>query len=337
MGEKITYAIEAQKLSKVFGGGIKAVNGISFNVEEGEIFGFLGPNGAGKTTTIRMIITLTKPNSGSISVFGVDAVRNPSEVRRMLGYVPQAVSVDGDLTAYENLLIFSKLFHVEHGIRKKRISDALEYMGLSERANDLVKHFSGGMMRRLEIAQSLVNRPKILFLDEPSIGLDPISKRQGWNYVKNLNKEFGVTIFITTHDMLEADELCNRIAIMNRGNIAVMGPPRELKASIGGDLIIVKLSSPASNIILPRELGSIVNNDQSELRIQTDVAAETALPRVMEFFSRSGLVVDSISISKPNLDDVFTKYTKSSLLEDQETGMYSEARVARRSFQRHSG
>src|SRR5579872_730571 len=258
------YAIEVDKLTKVFGKSFVAVNGISFKVEEGEIFGLLGPNGAGKTTTIRMIITLTPSTSGSISLLGIDAVRKPAVIRQQIGYVPQSVSVDGDLTAYENLLIFSKLFHVERSIRKARIQEALEYMDLSDRSNDLVKHFSGGMMRRLEIAQSLVNRPKVLFLDEPSIGLDPNSKKQGWNYIKNLNHEFGVTIFITTHDMLEADELCDRIAIMNRGEIAIMGSPAELKSSVGGDMIIVKTITKPTNILLPRELGSIVSSDNSE-------------------------------------------------------------------------
>ncbi len=330
------YAIEANKLTKSFGKGFLAVKGISFSVEEGEVFGMLGPNGAGKTTTIRMIITLTKPTSGTISLLGVDAVKHPGQIRQMIGYVPQAVSVDGDLTAYENLLIYSKLFHVERSLRKKRIDEALEYMDLSDRTNDLVKRYSGGMMRRLEIAQSLVNRPKVLFLDEPSIGLDPNSKRQGWKYVKNLNREFGVTIFITTHDMLEADELCDRIAIMNRGDIAIMGSPTELKNSVGGDMIIAKTSAQPANILLPRELGFIVSSDNSEIRIQTPIAAELALPRIMEYFSKTGATIDSISISKPNLDDVFTKYARGNLKEDQE-GMFSEARVARRSFQRHSG
>jgi len=329
-------AIEATDLTKSFGKGFLAVKGITFGVEEGEVFGFLGPNGAGKTTTIRMIITLTKPTSGSISVLGVDAIRHPSQIRQMIGYVPQSVSVDGDLTACENLLIFAKLFHVERNIRKKRIDDALEYMDIAERKNDLVKHFSGGMMRRLEIAQSLVNRPKVLFLDEPSIGLDPNSKRQGWKYVKNLNKEFGVTIFITTHDMLEADELCDRIAIMNRGEIATMGSPSQLKSSVGGDMIIVKTVTPPTNIILPRELGSIVSTVDTEIKIQTALPAEHVVPRVMEYFSKAGATVDSISISRPNLEDVFTKYARGNLQED-ETGLYNEARVARRSFQRHSG
>ncbi|MDG6998616.1 MAG: ATP-binding cassette domain-containing protein [Nitrososphaerota archaeon] len=335
------YAIYVNNLKKMFPNEIVAVNSVSFNVEEGEIFGMLGPNGAGKTTTIRMITTLTKPTSGDVTVLGVNAVKNPSQVRRMLGYVPQAVSVDGDLSAYENLLIFSKLFHVERNTRKKLISEALAYMGLTDRENDLVKHFSGGMMRRLEIAQALVNRPKILFLDEPSIGLDPTSKRQGWEYIKRLNQEFGVTIFITTHDMVEADELCDRVAIMNRGQIAVLGTPSELKSSISGDLVTLELSTQAKNLILPREIGSIVSSPTGEdgdsiLRIQVD-SAEHAIPKVMDFFSRSGLCIESISFSKPNLDDVFTKYTKATLTEDQGKALYKEARSTRRSFARHSG
>ncbi|MGI0085744.1 MAG: DUF4162 domain-containing protein, partial [Nitrososphaerales archaeon] len=207
--------------------------------------------------------------------------------------------------------------------------------GLSERANDLVMHFSGGMMRRLEIAQALVNRPKILFLDEPSIGLDPTSKKQSWDYIKRLNREFGVTIFITTHDMLEADELCDRIAIMNRGDIAVLGSPSELKSSIRGDLVTLELSSSAANILLPSELGSIVSNDEDSIKIQTD-RAESALPRLMEFFTESGLSIESISISKPNLDDVFTKYTKAALTQEDGT-MFKEARMTRKSFTRHAG
>jgi ABC-2 type transport system ATP-binding protein len=330
------YAIEAEKLTKVFGKGIVAVNGISFKVEEGEIFGLLGPNGAGKTTTIRMVITLTRLTSGSIALLGIDAVRKPAEIRQRIGYVPQAVSVDGDLTAYENLLIFSKLFHVERSIRKARIQEALEYMDLSDRRNDLVKHFSGGMMRRLEIAQSLVNRPKVLFLDEPSIGLDPNSKKQGWNYIKNLNREFGVTIFITTHDMQEADELCDQIAIMNRGNIAILGSPNDLKASVGGDMITVKIASESPRAQLPKELGTIVSADEDQIKIHPVEPAEHALPQVMEFFSRASVPIDSISISKPNLEDVFAKYTKTTLSETEASGIYSEARVTRRSFQRHA-
>lgn len=328
------HSIEATNLTKKFKE-ITAVDGISFAVEEGEIFGFLGPNGAGKTTTIRMAITLTKPTSGSVRVFGIDAVRKPHDVRQMLGYVPQLISVDSGLTAYENLLIFSKLFYVERSIRKKRIAEALEYMGLSDRANDLVIHFSGGMMRRLEIAQALVNRPRILFLDEPSIGLDPTSRKQGWSYIKKLNREFGVTIFLTTHDMLEADELCDRIAIMNHGKIAAMGSPAQLKSSIRGDLITLDLSSPLGNVSIPSDLGLIVSSEETLVKIQTDDAG-SALPRLVEFFSGSGIKIESISINRPNLDDVFAKYTKSTLSQEDVT-MFKEARMTRKSFARHAG
>ncbi len=268
-------------------------------------------------------------------LLGINAVEKPAQIRQQIGYVPQAVSVDGDLTAYENLLIFSKLFHVDRHLRKARIEEALDYMDLSDRADDLVKHFSGGMMRRLEIAQSLVNRPKILFLDEPSIGLDPNSKKQGWNYIKNLNREFGVTIFITTHDMLEADELCDRIAIMNRGNIAVMGSPGDLKNSVGADKITIKFTGKVPPVAFPRELGTIINASDNEIKIQPDGPAEHALPRVMEYFTRSAIPIDTISVSKPNLEDVFTKYTKTTMSEA--AGIQSEARLARRSFQRHAG
>jgi ABC-2 type transport system ATP-binding protein len=328
------YAIEARNLTKAFKE-LTAVKSVDFSVDEGEIFGLLGPNGAGKTTTIRMIITLTKPTSGSVSVFGVDALRKPDEVRRMLGYVPQLVSVDSGLTAYENLLIFSKLFQVERSIRKKRIEEALEYMNLSDRANDLVLHFSGGMMRRLEIAQALVNRPKILFLDEPSIGLDPTARKQGWDYIKSLNQEFGTTIFITTHDMLEADELCDRIAIMNHGKIVVMGFPGELKSLIGGDLVTVKVSPGDKRILLPPEIGSIVSNEEGLVKIQTG-RAELVLSKIVEFLEHAGFAIDSVSVSKPTLDDVFTKYTQTTLHEE-DTSMFKEARMVRQSFARHAG
>ena len=330
-------AIEAVKLTKIFGKEIVAVKGISFTVEEGEIFGLLGPNGAGKTTTIRMVITLTKPTSGSITVFGLDALHKASDVRKLVGYVPQLISVDGQLTAYENLLIFAKLFYVERSIRKKRIEDALEYMGLSDRANDLVMHFSGGMMRRLEIAQALVNRPKILFLDEPSIGLDPTSKKQGWEYIKNLNSEFGVTVFITTHDMLEADELCDRIAIMNKGEIAALGSPTELKSTISGDLVTLALSSPAANVLLPREFGSIVNNEQEHHqdpnRPRRNCAAQThGVLFKVRFenridFDQADLLLMTFSQSTQNhhLQRIRAKECT------------REARMTRRSFARHSG
>jgi ABC-2 type transport system ATP-binding protein len=337
-------AIEVDHLTKTYGGQFKAVDDISFAVREGEIFGLLGPNGAGKTTTIRMITTMTHSSSGTASVFGLDVARHPADVRQLLGYVPQAVSVDGDLTAAENLLIFSKLFYVGKKDRKDRIKFALEYMGLSERGNDLVKHFSGGMMRRLEIAQALVNRPRIMILDEPSIGLDPSSKRQMWKYIKELNAEFRTTVLITTHDMAEADELCDRVAIMHSGKISVIGDPEELKRSVGGEILTIVLQGksiaddlsvnfPPLVASLPKELGSLVSQENNSIKIITE-NGERAIPRLADFFERSGFSVESISLSKPSLDDVFIKYGKS--LESESRGLYQEARTTRRAIAGHS-
>lgn len=219
-------AIEVKNLTKRFGN-FTAVDGISFYVKRGEIFGLLGPNSAGKTT-IRCLLTLIKPTSGSVKVSGISCTENPQQVRQLCGYVPQEVSVDGDLTGYENLLLYAKLYGIPRAVRQKRIEEALKFMGLADRANSLVKTYSGGMMRRLEIAQVLVNQPKVLFLDEPSIGLDPAAKRMIWDYILRLRKDFDVTILLTTHDMLEADELCYRIAIMNLGKIVVTGSPQQL-------------------------------------------------------------------------------------------------------------
>jgi ABC-2 type transport system ATP-binding protein len=324
-------AIEVEHLSKVYPGGIKAVDDISFEVDEGEVWGFLGPNGAGKTTTIRMITTLGVPTSGSIKIFGTDVSRDPSAVRSMLGYVPQSVSVDGDLTAYENLLIFSKLFDVKKADRGQRIKEALEYMDLSERADDLVKHFSGGMMRRLEIAESLVNRPRILFLDEPSIGLDPASRLKTWGYIKRLNSDYGVTIFITTHDMEEADELCDRLAIMNQGKIAISGAPEDLKRSIGGDLVTVKTSTvPPSTV--PADLGRVTEVDDYSLKIVSP-DGEAALPQIIDYLRNQGVGIKGISLSSPSLDDVFLKYTSIGL---EAKGSFRETKEARKTFQRRA-
>ena len=210
--------IEVDGLVKRFGQ-FTAVNGISFQVAEGEIFGLLGPNGAGKTTTIRCLLTLIPPTGGVVRVAGLDARERPQQVREVSGYVPQDVSVDGDLTGYENLLFYAKLFHIPRAERRRRIQDVIGLIGLEDRAAELARTYSGGMMRRLEIGQVLANRPRVLFLDEPSVGLDPAAKRRVWDFVTRLRDEFGTTILITTHDMGEADHLCDRIAIMSQGGI----------------------------------------------------------------------------------------------------------------------
>lgn len=225
------HVIETQKLTRLFGS-LKAVNEISFTVEKKEIFGLLGPNGAGKTTTIKILTTLLPPTSGIGLVAGFDVRRQPAKVRRVVGYVPQFISADGTLSGYENLLIFAKLYDLPARSREVRIHEALQFMGLEDSANKLVRQYSGGMVRRLEIAQSILHRPEVLFLDEPTIGLDPNARRIVWEHIHQLQKEFGTTILLTTHDMEEADSLCERVAIMNLGVIAGIGSPRALKASI---------------------------------------------------------------------------------------------------------
>jgi ABC-2 type transport system ATP-binding protein len=315
---------------------------VSFDVRKGEVFGLLGPNGAGKTTIIKVIMTLTNPTSGMVMVNGVDAMRHPSLARQMMGYVPQDVSVDGDLTAYENLLISAKLYFVGRGERKQRISDALQRMGLDERKDDLVKTFSGGMMRRLEIAQALVNRPQVLFLDEPSIGLDPHAKHEVWKYAKRLNKEYATTIFVTTHDMAEADELCGRIAIMNGGRFVVTGTPAELKAMVGGEMVIVRTPlgegpKREAAVAIPPELGVVIASEGGESKTgETSIVvgrrAEEAVPGILKAFEAAGVDVTSISVNKPTLDDVFLKFTQTRIDEAE----YKQTRHSRRSFRKHS-
>ena len=324
-------AIETENLTKIYHGDIRAVDDVSFSVQQGEIFGLLGPNGAGKTTIIKMIVTLTHSTAGILRVFGVDSSKSPETVRSMLGYVPQSISVDTDLTGYENLLIFSKLSYVDKKERNGRIKDALEYMGLTDRAKDLVKHYSGGMMRRLEIAQALVNRPRILLLDEPSIGLDPASKMHVWESIKQLKQKFGTTILITTHDMSEADELCDRIEIMSDGKIAVLGSPMELKKSVGGDVITVNLTSAHPSVAFPKEIGTIMHSNEKSIQILAE-NGETAIPLVSNFFRDQKITIDSISINRPNLDDVFMKYAKRRLHDE----ISPHAISARRDFVRHT-
>ncbi len=230
----MTAIIEVSHLVKQFGE-YRAVNDVSFAVEKGEIFGLLGPNGAGKSTTIKMLTTLLAPTAGKATVNGFDIVRQTNAVRQSLGYVPQALSADGSLTGYENLLIFAKLYDLPRQIRKKRVNEVLDYVGLRDAAGQLVRNYSGGMIRRLEVAQSLLHQPEVLFLDEPTVGLDPVARQAIWDHLLQLKAENNMTIFLTTHSMEEADSLCTRIGIMHRGKIAALDTPENLKATVGGE------------------------------------------------------------------------------------------------------
>ena len=227
-------AITTASLTRRFDS-LLAVDQLDLTVDPGTIFGLLGPNGAGKSTTIKMLTTLLPPTSGTARVAGHDIVKQSAQVRRAIGYVPQLVSADGGLTGRENLLLSAALYDISGARRASRIADALAFMGLTDAANNLVRTYSGGMVRRLEIAQALLHEPAVLFLDEPTIGLDPLARNALWDRLRMSQHEFAMTILITTHDMQEADVLCDRLAIMHKGRIAALGSPAELKQRVGSD------------------------------------------------------------------------------------------------------
>ena len=228
------FVLETKLLTRRFSA-LTAVDQLTISVETGEVFGLVGPNGAGKTTVIKMLTTLLPPTSGDAFVAGFDIIHQASQVRRVIGYVPQLLSADGGLTGYENLLIFAKLYHISRRDRDGRIRDALDFMGLSAVSDKLVRNYSGGMIRRLEIAQAMLHRPRILFLDEPTIGLDPVARKAVWEHVQRLRSDHGTTIFLTTHYMDEADQFCSRVGIMHLGKMAAVGTPTQLKESVGND------------------------------------------------------------------------------------------------------
>jgi ABC-2 type transport system ATP-binding protein len=310
---------------------VRAVADVSFAVERGEIFGLLGPNGAGKTTIIRLLLTLIRPTAGRITVAGLDALSRADEIRQISGYVPQDVSVDGELTGYENILMYSKLYGLPRRGRRTAIEEILVRLELDDRAGDLVSTYSGGMMRRLEIAQALVNRPKLLFLDEPSIGLDPGAKRVIWGLIRTLRSDFGTIVFINTHDMNEADVLCDRIGILNKGRLVTVGSPGELKRTVGGDLLAIDSGSPGFLDAL-RSLGyapmagSTVGH--AELLV---TEGEHLIPQILGSLKARGVEVQTVSLKKPSLDDVFLKYT-GTRIEAGDT--FKDARRARRTFRR---
>ncbi len=225
-------AIETSRLTRRFGP-LTAVDALTLSVAQGSIFGLVGPNGAGKSTTLKMLTTLLPPSAGSARVAGLELGEQPREVRRRIGYVPQLLSAEGALTGWENLMVFARLHGVPRGERRERIRQALELIGLTEAADVVVQRYSGGMIRRLEIAQAVLHHPGVLFLDEPTVGLDPVARRTVWDHVRELRSRFGTTVLLTTHYMEEADELCDGLAIMHQGKVAAMGSPAELRAAVG--------------------------------------------------------------------------------------------------------
>ena len=243
------YSIETKSLSKIFGD-LRAVDDISFKVEKGEIFGFLGPNGAGKSTTMMILTTLLKPTTGQALVSGFDVVTQPKQVRQSIGYVQQETTVDEYLTGRENLLLQARLNHIPKDQMDARIDEVLELIELSDKQKDPVVTYSGGMRKRLDIAGGLLHRPKVLFLDEPTVGLDIQTRRKIWEYIKKIHKEFEMTIFLTTHYMEEADQLCNRVGIIDGGKIQVIDSPQNMKSAMGNEVISLTLESDESKSFL---------------------------------------------------------------------------------------
>jgi ABC-2 type transport system ATP-binding protein len=304
--------IQVQNLVKKFVN-ITAVNNVSFEVEEGSIFGFLGPNGAGKTTTINILCTLLSPTSGSAFIAGHDCMNEPAEVRKAIGIVFQDTTLDKDLTAQENLMFHAYLYNVGKDIRKKRVEEVLRFVDLYERKDDLVKKFSGGMKRKLEVARGLIHRPKILFLDEPTLGLDPQSRNNLWEFISELPKKHRVTIFMTTHYMEEA-EVCDRIAIIDNGKIIALAPPAELKKAIGGDVVYIRTTDNDGTKQKIEQLFKLnVSEKEGELSI-TCPMGDTCIPEMIRTIGENVL---SVRIQRPTLNDVFLQLTGKAIRDEE--------------------
>jgi len=312
--------IDVRDLSRRFGS-VEAVRGVTFGVSEGEVFGFLGPNGAGKTTTINMLCTLLRPTAGSASVNDFDVVRRRSDVRRSIGLVFQQPTLDETLSAEQNLRFHAYAYGVPAELRERRIDELLSLVELGDRRRDRVRTFSGGMKRRLEIARGLLHRPRVLFLDEPTLGLDPQTRRRIWEYLAELRAREGLTVFMTTHYMDEAEQ-CDRIAVIDHGTIAALDTPAALKRAIGGDLITIATGDAAAAASEVREryrLSPIVTDGAVSFQVPR---GEAFLPDFVRTFS---LPLDAIGLRHPTLDDVFLTLTGRQIRDDAGNGATSRA------------
>jgi len=314
--------VKVEGLSKAFGP-LKAVDGVSFEIQEGEIFGFLGPNGAGKTTTINMLTTLLKPTGGKAEITGLDIHKHPNEVRRNVGVVPQEYTADEDLTGLQNIILCADLYGIPRSDSKPHAMELLELVELKDAADRKVSTYSGGMRRRLELASGLINYPMLLFLDEPTLGLDVQTRTAVWKYIRMLKEEYGMTLFLTTHYLEEADSLCDRIAIIDHGHIVKTGTPSELKASIGGDVIVVGVAESGPDIsgeIKKIPLVKDVLKSDHEYRIKSEVGEESSI-QIIDLVRSKGLHVTKISLTKPTLDEAYLEFTGHSIREEEANKM----------------
>lgn len=315
----VTLAVEVRDLVKVYSGGVTALNGVNLTVEEGASHAILGPNGAGKTTLIRIVTTQIKPTRGSAKVFGFDVSSQGERVRELIGYVPQEMSLWTDLTGYENALIYAKIYGIESSRRAEVVEEALEFMGLREASRRLVKTYSGGMIRRLEIAIALMSRPRLIILDEPTIGLDPRARMLVWESLLSYKKEYGTTIFFATHYMDEADRYAERISMINRGKIIAEGTPLELKKTYGVDKVVLRVGGDAERAkeVLSGLGFSAVAGNNDEISVVTKEPA-TALPKIIEGLYSADIKVLEARVVEASLDDVFIKLTGRGISEGEE-------------------
>jgi ABC-2 type transport system ATP-binding protein len=329
-------AIKAEGLTKVFNGSLVAVDHVDFSVKHGEIFGFLGPNGAGKTTTISMLITVLKPTEGKASILGHDIAKQHDSVRYSIGVVPQEYTADEDLTGMENVLLCADLYGISRKISKKRAEDLLKLVELTAFKDKKVQTYSGGMRRRLELACGLINRPKVLFLDEPTLGLDVQTRAATWNYIRMLKKQFGMTLFMTTHYLEEADALCDRVAIIDHGKIIVVGTPDELKASLGGDIITVAIKKDVDITKLVEKIEHVkeVKKENGSYMIKSENGEVTA-PLIIEALRKGGHVVTRLALTKPTLNEVYLQYTGRSMRDAEESGEALHAKRMLMARRRH--
>jgi ABC-2 type transport system ATP-binding protein len=308
----MTTAIEARGLAKTYAPDVRALDGLSFEVEPGTIFGLLGPNGAGKSTTVKILTTLSRADEGEASVVGLDVAREPGRVRRAIGVVTQRSGVDPQATGRENLVLQGEIHRLPQRELRRRADELLERFGLEDAADRLARTYSGGMQRRLDIAMGLVHRPQVLFLDEPTTGLDPEVRAGMWNEISQLADNQGLTVLLTTHYLEEADRLAARLAIVDQGRVVAEGSPEQLKADLRGDAIQVELAAPESNGRVPAALERIDGVHEvilagTEVRARAD-SGPARVPAVLAALDAAGVQVAAVSVARPSLDDVYLRY-----------------------------
>jgi ABC-2 type transport system ATP-binding protein len=336
-------AIEVKDLTKIYKGGIIAVNDISFSVNKGEIFGFLGPNGAGKSTTIKVLIGLLRPTRGKLFLNRVDIIKHSDEIKRSTGYAAQETAIDDRLTCLENIYLQGHFYHLSRREIKKRSEEILKMFDLFGRRNNLADSFSGGMLKRLDIAEALIHRPKILFLDEPTLGLDVQTRQIIWEYIRDLRHQNEMTIFLTTHYMEEADALCDRVAIINRGEIKAIDTPENLKQQIGGDIITVNFSEVSDGKVQEvlekvRQIPQVKKVSLGKDKIYQIVVSQRGdkiIPEIFSISQKNEVNINSIRLKRPSLEDVYIHFTGRTIQEEEENREnLIKARIMKRRLRR---